>query len=214
MVNFEDTFNDSKKKPTIEKMKIDMPCYQFFNLNCNYVVAEGPLDELALIDLEAREVIAYYKEHDKSGYFGYLNACFSKTKNLLFMMHNNEEGAVITTFSVNHSSRKLEVQQNFKLNTFLKEAKIQSFASRFFTMQFSTVQNRLDILDDYQKTLFRFKFDDKRSLVQDKSAVNLESIVQNESTPSYFFTRVEGVLFFIHFFVYQNVLTAYKMKEE
>jgi hypothetical protein len=214
MVNLENTFNDPKNKPVTEVLKLDMPCYQFFDLKCNYVVAEGPLDELALIDLDAREVVAYYKEHKKSGYYGYLSATYSKSKNLLFMMHNNEEGAVINTFSVNHSDRKLEIQQDFKLSTFLKEAKVQSFASKFFTMQFNTVQNRLDILDDYQKNLLRFKFDDKRELVKDKNAVTIKHIVSHESTPTHYFTRVEGVLFFLHFYVYDNVLTGYKINDK
>lgn len=213
IVNLEETFTNPKNKPITRNFPIDMACYKYFNLGCNYVMIEGPMDHLALLDMEAGEVIAYSQETNKESYYNYLSATYSRIKNLLFVLHNKSSGAVVSTFSVDYSQRKLQLQQSYDINKYLTDASVQNFASQFFTMQFNTFQNRLDFIDDYQTCLLRFKLNDKRQLVKDKDPIKLNEIIKYDCTPSYFFTRIEGKLFFLHFYVFENVLTCYELDE-
>lgn len=214
MLNLDDIFMNAKSKPRIEKILIDITCYQFFDLGCGFLLIEGQKDELALVDLNQGDVLGFYKDHDKECFWNYHSACYSQNQNLLFVLHNNENGAVITTFSVYSDTKRLKKKKDFVLQDLLKEEGAQTFSSKFFTMQFNSFQNRLDLLDDYQQFLIRFKVNEKSELQKDKNTIKLDQVVKNsDTTPSHFLIRLEGDLFFLHYFLFDNSLAAYEIEE-
>ena len=211
-MSFEDTFVNPKVKPLIERMDVDIKVFKTCNLDNGFIIGEGPSNSIALIDLAAKEVLAYYKDHKGEDYFNYLLASFSKTKNLLFVMHNSQNGAIISVFGVDGSSNTLVLKQNFELYTSLKAQSMQSFASRYFEFQFNHSENRLDIVDDYQRALFRFKLNEESKLVQDGNAIKLDYETK-DCTPSFLMTRIDGDLYFLQYFTFSSYLKSYYLKE-
>ena len=212
IMSFEDTFVNPKVKPLIERMDVDIKVFKTCNLDNGFIIGEGPSNSIALIDLAAKEVLAYYKDHKGEDYFNYLLASFSKTKNLLFVMHNSQNGAIISVFGVDGSSNTLVLKQNFELYTSLKAQSMQSFASRYFEFQFNHSENRLDIVDDYQRALFRFKLNEESKLVQDGNAIKLDYETK-DCTPSFLMTRIDGDLYFLQYFTFSSYLKSYYLKE-
>ena len=213
IMSFEDTFVNSKVKPLIEKMETDIKVFKTCNLDNGYIIGEGPRNSIALIDLAAKEVLAYYKDHKGEDYFNYLLASFSKTKNLLFVMHNSQNGAIISVFGVDGGSNTLVLKQNFEFYTDLKAQSMQSFASRYFEFQFNHTENRLDIVDDYQRALFRFKLNEESKLIKDGEPVKL-NFETKDCTPSFLMTRMDGDLFFLQYFTFSSYLKSYFLNEE
>lgn len=213
IMNFEETFINSKTKPNTETMDLDISCFKTCNLGGGYVVVEGPKNTLGLIELSTKEVLGYYKDHKGEDYFNYLRACYSKTKNVLFVMHNSQNGAVVSVFGVDQSSSELIVKQNFEFYNDLKSSTQQSFASRYFEMQFNHGDSRLDIVDDFQTTLFRFKLDEECKLKKDKDAIKL-STEGKDCTPTFLMTRLDGDLYFLQYFTFANHLVAYPIVEK
>ena len=213
VMNFEETFVNSKVKPTVESMDLEIKCFKTCNLGGGYLVAEGPKNTLGLIDLSAKEALGYYREHKGEDYFNYLRACYSKTKNVLFVMHNSQNGAVVSVFSVDQSSAELQLKQNFEFYNDLKNQCSQSFANRYFEVQFNHAESRLDIVDDYQKCLFRFKLNEESKLVKDKDPITLNTETK-DCTPTFLMTRLEGDLYFLQYFTFASFLKAYPIKED
>lgn len=213
IMSFEETFVNPSVSPLIEKMNVDMKVFKTCNLDNGYIIGEGPKNQIALIDLSAKEVLAYYKDHKGEDYFNYLLASYSKTKNLLFVLHNSQNGAIISIFGVDGSTNTLVIKQNFELYTELKNASMQSFASRYFEFQFNHSENRLDIVDDYQRSLFRFKLNEDSKLVKDGEPISLQ-FETKDCTPSFLMTRMEGDLYFLQYFTFSSYLKSYYLKEE
>lgn len=213
VMNFEETFVNSKVKPTFEKISLEIKCYKTCNLGSGYIIGEGPNNTLALIDLSAKEPLAYYLNHTGENYFNYLKACYSKTKNVLFVLHNSQNGAIISVFGVDYSNSELVVKQNYKFHDDIKASYQQTFASRYFELQFNYFENRLDIMDDYQRFLFRYKLNEDSELVKDKDPIKIESETK-DCSPTFLMTRIEGDLYFLQYFTFSSYLKAYPVKEE
>ena len=212
VMSFEETFVNPKVKPDTDTLDLEIKCFKTCDLGGGYIVVEGPRNSLGLIDLGSREPLGYYKDHKGEDFFNYLRACYSKTKNVLFVMHNSQNGAVISVFSVDQSNVELELKQNFEFYNDLKNSTQQRFASRYFEMQFNHVDSRLDIVDDYQTTLFRFKLNEESKLIKDKEPVQL-STEKRDCTPTFLMTRLDGDLFFLQYYTFANYLMAYPIVE-
>lgn len=64
------------------KLPLDMQCNDYFDLQYNYLLIEGFQNDLALVDLGANEVLAYFTGNDQSDHLGYLKAVYSPVENL------------------------------------------------------------------------------------------------------------------------------------
>ena len=212
IMSFEDTFVNPKVKPLIERMDVDIKVFKTCNLDNGFIIGEGPSNSIALINLAAKNVVAYYKDHKGEDSFIYLLASFSKTKNLLFVMHNSKDGAIISVFGLDASSNTLLLKQTLEFYTILKNHSMQSLASRYFQFQFNHSQNRLDIVDDYQKTFFRFKFNQQSQLVQDGDAIKLQYETK-DCLPTFIMTRIDGDLYFLQYFTLSTYLKSYYFED-
>lgn len=213
VMNFEESFVNSKVKPTIEKINLEIKCYKTCNLGSGYIIGEGPKNTLALIDLSAKEPLAYYLNHEGENYFNYLKACYCKTKNVLFVLHNSQNGAIISVFGVDYSNSELILKQNYQFYNDIKKKYQQTFASRYFEVQFNYFENRLDIVDDNQRFLFRYKLNEESQLVEDKDPIKIEAEMK-DCSPTFLMTRIEGDLFFLQYFTFSNYMKAYPIKED
>jgi hypothetical protein len=213
VMNFEETFVNNKVKPTTEKISLELKCFKTCNLGNGYIIGEGPNNTMALIDLSAKEALAYYKEHKGEDYFNYLMACYSKTKNLLFILHNSQNGAILSVFGVDQSLGELVPKQHYELLNDLKSTLQQSFCSRYFTLQFNHTDNRLDLTDDYQQYLFRYKLNEESKLVKDKDPLKIES-EKKDCTPTFLMTRLEGDLYFLQYYTFSTYMKGYPVIED
>jgi len=213
VMNFEETFVNNKVKPTVEKVSLEIGVFKTCNLGNGYIIGEGPNNTIALIDLSAKEGLAYYKEHKGEDYFNYLMACYSKTKNLLFVLHNSQNGAIMSIFGVDQSLAELVPKQHYELYNDLKSTLQQSFVSRYFTLQFNHKDNRLDMTDDYQQYLFRYKLDEESKLIKDKDPIKIES-EKKDCTPTFLMTRIDGDLYFLQYYTFSTYLKGYSVIED
>jgi hypothetical protein len=212
VMNFEETFINPKVKPSIEKITLEIKCFKTCNLGSGFIIGEGEKNSLALIDLSTKEALAYYKNHKGEEYFNYLMACYSKTKNLLFILHNSQNGGIISVFGIDHSLGELVVKQNYQIFNDLKATLQQSFVSRYFTFQFNYSDNRLDMTDEYQQFLFRFKLNEESKLIKDKDPIRLDS-EKKDCTPTLLMTRIDGDLHFLQYYTFSTYLKGYKVVE-
>ena len=213
IMNFKKTFVDSNAKPIVESMDLEIKCFKTCNSGRGYLVAEGPKNTLGLIDLSTKEVLGYYKEYKGEDYFNYLRASYSETKNVLFVMHNSQKGVVVSVFSLDQSNAELQVKQNYEFYNDLKNHCSQSFANKYFKMQFNHIESRLDIVDDNQKCLFRFKLNEESKLVKDIDPILLNTETK-DCNPTFLMTRLEGDLYFLQYYTFASYLKVYPIKED
>ena len=212
IMSFEDIFINSNAKPLIDKIETDIKIFKTCNLNNGFIIGEGPNNSIALIDLARNKILAYYKDQKEENNNIYLLASYSNTKNLLFLMHNSEKGAIISVYGVDRVNNILLKKQTFDFYTDLEAQSMQHFASSYFKFQFNHTQNRLDIVDDYQRALFRYKFDKQSKLIKDTEPIKLGFEIK-DCLPSFLMTRIDGDLFFLQYFTLSTYLKSYFLKE-
>jgi hypothetical protein len=214
LANLSDTLEMATMKPRIQEIPMETLFYRPFHLNNNYMLIEGDKDELALFDVTSKEFIAYYREHDKKDYFNFFQACYAKSKNLIFLLHNNQNGAVITSFSVDPSSKKLIKREDFNFYDTLKNSKLNPYINQYFIMQFNPSTNRLNLTDDDFQVLFTLKINSQSKLEKDKDPLKLEKFELRDSSCWGHFVRLEGEPYFMHYFPYESIMRMYTLKEE
>ena len=214
LANLSETLETATMKPRVMEIPMNSLFYRPFHLNNNLMLIEGDKDELALFDVTSKEFIAYYKDHKKQDYYNYFQACYAKSKNLIFLLHNNQNGAIITSFSIDSSSRKLIYRQDFNLYDTLKASKLNPYINQYFIMQFNPSTNRLNLTDDDFQVLFTLKINSQSKLEKDKEPFKMEKFEIRDSSCWGHFLRLEGDPFFMHYFPYENILRMYELKEE
>ena len=214
VLSLEETFGDPKSKPQVTSIPIQISIFKSFSVGNNLVVMEGHLDEIAVVDISLKEVLGYYKEHKKGDYFNYLGCAYSRSKNLVFMLHNTNNGAVISSFRLDPSTLLLVHQEDYHLYDDLKKLNIHSFASEFFIFQFNPKTNRLNICDDQFQALIYLKLNHQSRLQTDGSTLGLKKFGKKNSSPYGLFLRVEGVKFFMLYFVYEDCLEVFKLRDD
>lgn len=214
LANLSDTLETPTMKPRTIQIPMETLFYRPFHLNNNLMLIEGDKDELALFDVTTKEFIAFYKDHKKQDYYNFFQACYAKSKNLIFVLHNNQNGAIITSFTVDTSSRKLIYREDFNLYETLKGSKLNPYINQYFIMQFNPSTNRLNLTDDDFQVLFTLKINQHSKLEKDKEPKKLEKFEVRDSSCWGHFVRLEGDPFFMHYFPYESVLRMYSLKED
>ena len=214
LANLSDTLETPTMKPRVMEIPMETLFYRPFHLNNNLMLIEGDKDELALFDVTTKEFIAFYKNHDKKDYYNFFQACYAKSKNLIFVLHNNQNGAIITSFTIDTSSRKLIYRENFNLYETLKASKLNPYINQYFIMQFNPSTNRLNLTDDDFQVLFTLKINQHSKLEKDKEPNKLEKFEVRDSSCWGHFVRLEGEAFFMHYFPYESILRMYTLKED
>ena len=214
LANLEDTFNDPAISPRIEKIPMKMTAYRCFYTNNNMMVVEGPKDHLALVDVAQREVIGYYydKETRKNDYFSYLAATYIKSKNLIFVLHNTQSGASISMLQPNIATQEIEHKEEFAIHEVLKAESLSTFASDYFTMQYNAKTNQINIVDGDFQTLISLKVDQGQKIQKNGTKPLKDKFKTRNSSAYGLFLEVEGMKYFLHYFIYENVLETFKIK--
>ena len=214
LANLSETLEMATMKPRVQEIPMNTLFYRPFHLNNNYMLIEGDKDELALFDVTTKEFVAYYKDNKKKDYYNYFQACYAKSKNLIFLLHNNQNGAIITSFSVDTSSRKLIYREDFNLYDTLKASKLNPYINQYFIMQFNPSTNRLNLTDDDFQVLFTLKINSQSKLEKDKEPVKMEKFELRDSSCWGHFLRMEGEPYFMHYFPYESIMRLYKLTED
>lgn len=214
LANLSDTLETPTMKPRVQEIPMESLFYRPFHLNNQYMIIEGDKDELSLFDVISKEFVAYFKDHKKQDYYNYFQACYAKSKNLIFLLHNNQNGAVISSFSVDPSARRLVHKEDFNLFDLLKANKLNPYINQYFTMQFNLSTNRLNLVDDDYQVLFTLKINSQSKLEKDKDPFKLDRFQVRESSCWGHFVRLEGEGFFMHYFPYESIMRLYSLKED
>ena len=119
----------------------------------------------------------------------------------------------MSIFGVDQSLAELVPKQHYELYNDLKSTLQQSFVSRYFTLQFNHKDNRLDMTDDYQQYLFRYKLDEESKLIKDKDPIKIES-EKKDCTPTFLMTRIDGDLYFLQYYTFSTYLKGYSVIED
>lgn len=213
MSSLAETLENPKVKPVQSKIPMEMLYYRPFKLNNNLLLIEGDKDELALFDIAHREVLGYYKQHKKQDYYNYFQAAYSKSKNLLFLLHNNQSGAIISSFKVVAESKEIIHQEDFNLFDTLKNEKLNPYINQYFTLQFNAKTGRLNVTDDDYQILFTLRINDQSKIVKAKDPVKLNKFEIRDSSCWGHFLRVDGDSYFMHYFPYEAVMRLYELKD-
>ena len=214
LASLADTLENPKMKPHVQEIPMDILYYRPFKLNSNLLLIEGDKDELALLDITTKEFIAYNREHKKQDYFNYFQASYAKSKNLLFLLHNNQSGAMISSFSVDAASRLIVHKEDFALHETLKNSKLNPYINQYFIMQFNAITNRLNVTDDDFQILFTLKINQQSKLEKDKEPLKLSKFEIRDSSCWGHFLMLEGESYFMHYFPYDSILRLYKLKDD
>ena len=209
LANLSDTLETPSVKPFENKIKSEVLFYKPFILNNHLLLFEGERDELALFDFEKMMFVAYYKDNKKKDYFNYFSASYSKSKGLLLLLHNDQNGAVITSFNVDFSNQKLNFLQDVSIGDDLKNASVNPYVNQYFTMQFNLKTNRLVLVDDDYQQLFKFKINNEKKLEKDGVPQKLNLFELRDSSCWGHFIRADDKSIFIHVFPYENVFRTY-----
>ena len=195
---------------------MDILYYRPLKLNNNMLLIEGDKDNLAMFDIEAKDFVAYYVENKKKDYFNFFQACFAKSKNLLFLLHNNQEGAIISSYAIDSPNKKLIYKDDYKLHEKLKAEKLNPYINQYFVMQFNPQTNRLNMIDDDVQVLFTLKLDTNSTIVTDPDHAPLKLVnfpVKDSSCWGHFL-MLEGEKYFMHYFPYESFMQLHKLKAQ
>lgn len=208
-----ETLENPKVKPVQSKIPMDILYYRPFKLNNNLLLIEGDRDELAVFDIGHREILGYYKEHKKQDYYNYFQAAYSKSKNLLFLLHNNQSGAIISSFRILPESKSILHQEDFNLFDTLKTEKLNPYINQYFTLQFNAKTCRLNVTDDDYQILFTLRINQQSKIEKAKEPVKLNKFEIRDSSCWGHFLRVDGDSYFMHYFPYESVMRLYRLKD-
>ena len=208
--------SDTLETPSVEPSTLEIPMQTLFyrplHLDNSLMLVEGDMDELALFDVATKQFIAYYKEHKKSDYYNFFQACYAESSNLVFVLQNNQHGAVITSFTVDRDSKRLVHHEDYSFYEALGAAGLDPYINQYFTMQSNPLTNRLSLVDDDYQVLFTLRVNDLRKLEQDEDAKALGKFQVRDSSCWGHFVRLGADSFFMHYFPYESILRMYRLR--
>ena len=106
VVDLAETFTNPDNEPATRHIPIGIACHHYLDLGCSFGLVEGVLDGVALVDIEANRVAAYFRQTDMRVYYVYEKGAYTELQSVLFVLHNSASGAEVNSFAVYFQTRR------------------------------------------------------------------------------------------------------------